>query len=50
MFNYIQFIAYLKKKNPIDYTGLESYVFDSFNAQDWQWFPIYKVRRGMNLV
>lgn len=32
MFNYILFIAYLKKKNPIDYTGIESYVYQSYNS------------------
>lgn len=41
MFNYILFIAYLRKKNPIDYTGAESYVYESYLEQDWVWFPIY---------
>lgn len=45
MFNYIMFIAYLRKKNPIDYTGAESYVFDSYVEHNLQWFPIYKVFR-----
>ena len=44
MFNYILFIAYLKKKNPIDYTGIESYVYECYNSQNLTWFPIYKVR------
>ena len=46
MFNYIMFLAYLKRKNKIDLTGSESYVWQMYQDEDPRWFPIYMRRVG----
>lgn len=43
IFDYIFFLAYLQEKPELEYTGLESYVFEKFSDQNNTWFPIYKV-------
>jgi hypothetical protein len=39
MWNYVNFIAYLNKKDPNDYNGIEQYVFEKINKNDLTWFP-----------
>ena len=40
--NYVFFIAYLKKKNITDLTGTESYVFDLYSQKSLEWLPVKK--------
>eukprot|EP00347_Sterkiella_histriomuscorum_P006717 403351704 len=43
IYDYIFFLAYLKEKPELEYTGLESFVFEKYSEQNNTWFPIYKV-------
>mmetsp|Transcript_22209 Transcript_22209/g.19037 ORF Transcript_22209/g.19037 Transcript_22209/m.19037 type:complete len:420 (-) Transcript_22209:169-1428(-) len=42
MWNYLFFIAYLKNKEETDYTGIESYISDKLNDNNFSWFPLHK--------
>lgn len=42
MWHYLFFIVYLKDKNPVEYTGIESYVSEKLKNNDIYWFPIQK--------
>jgi len=42
MWNYVFFIAYLKSKDPTDYTGIESYIAAKIADSDLSWFPLHK--------
>jgi len=42
MWNYVNFIAFLKEKDPTDYTGIESYIEDKLKEGDVSWFPLNK--------
>lgn len=33
----------MKEKPELEYTGLESFVFEKYSEQNNTWFPIYKV-------
>ncbi len=39
IFNYVRFLAFLNRKDPNDYTGLESYVASKLRALDFSWIP-----------
>ncbi len=43
IYDYIFFLAYLQEKPELEYTGLESFVFEKFTDSNNSWFPIYKV-------
>jgi len=40
MWNYLFFIVYLQDKDPVEYTGIESYVSEKLKNNDIYWFPI----------
>lgn len=40
MWNYLFFIVYLQEKDPVEYTGIESYVSEKLKNHDIYWFPI----------
>ena len=42
MWNYLFYIAYLKDKDPTEYTGIESYVADKVDKDEIGWFPTGK--------
>lgn len=42
LWNYLFYIVYLKKKDPIDYNGTESYIYEKYEKDDISWFPIGK--------
>ncbi|EAR98945.2 MIR domain protein (macronuclear) [Tetrahymena thermophila SB210] len=44
MWNYVNFIAYLRTKDPTDLSGIESYVMSKLEMNDVTWFPINKAR------
>ncbi|EGR30673.1 MIR domain protein [Ichthyophthirius multifiliis] len=44
MWNYIKFIAYIQWKQPTEYTGIESYIFEKWQNNDLSWFPLNKAR------
>lgn len=37
IWNYLNFIAYLRHKHPTTYTGIETYVADKLEANDISW-------------
>lgn len=37
--NYVYFIAFLKDKDPGEYTGIESYIREKLDNSDLTWFP-----------
>ncbi len=37
MWNYLNFIAYLRYKDPNDYTGIESYISEKLDLEDTTW-------------
>jgi hypothetical protein len=41
-------LAYLQEKPELEYTGLESFVFEKYSDHNNTWFPIYKGSRGGN--
>ena len=43
IFSYVRFLAFLRRKDPHDYTGLESYVAAKNRAFDFSWIPRYHV-------
>lgn len=42
MWNYLFFIAYLKYKDPNEYTGIEQFVWQKIERKDLNWFPFNK--------
>lgn len=42
IWNYLFYIYYLKKENPIEFSGIHSYVFNMLKKDDIFWFPIGK--------
>ena len=40
MWNYLFFIAYLNKKDPTEYNGVESYVRNMLHNEDLNWVPV----------
>lgn len=42
MWNYLFYIAYVREKEPTEYTGIESYVADQLERNEIQWFPYYR--------
>lgn len=42
MWNYVNYIAYLKEKDSTDYTGIESYISEKLEENDVSWFPSHK--------
>ena len=48
IYHYVFFLAYLKQKPELEYTGLESYVFEKSEEKNNQWFPIYKIGSHSN--
>ena len=40
MWNYLYFLYSLKKKEPTDYTGIESYVSNQLSTDELGWMPI----------
>lgn len=42
MWNYLFYIAYIREKEPTEYTGIESYVADQLDRNEIQWFPYYR--------
>ena len=40
LWNYLYFLYSLKKKDPMEYTGIESYVSAQILADDITWIPI----------
>ncbi len=38
MWNYIKFIAYIQWKEPTEYTGIESYIFEKWENNDLSWY------------
>ncbi|EGR27735.1 MIR domain protein [Ichthyophthirius multifiliis] len=40
MWNYVYYISYLYQKDPTEFSGTESYIFDMIENQDSSWFPI----------
>ncbi|CAD8103545.1 unnamed protein product [Paramecium sonneborni] len=49
MWNYMFFMAYLKYKDPTDYTGIEQYVWEKIQKKDLTWFPFNKARELQGL-
>ncbi|CAD8132784.1 unnamed protein product [Paramecium pentaurelia] len=49
MWNYVFFMAYLKYKDPTDYTGIEQYVWEKIQKKDLTWFPFNKARELQGL-
>ncbi|CAD8059333.1 unnamed protein product [Paramecium primaurelia] len=49
MWNYVFFMAYLKYKDPTDYTGIEQFVWEKIQKKDLTWFPFNKARELQNL-
>ena len=39
MWNYLFYLAYLEWKEEGEYTGIESYVNNKTNNEDYSWFP-----------
>ena len=37
--SYMLFLGYLKAKDPTEFTGVESYVWDQYEKKDLQWLP-----------
>ena len=43
MWNYVFFLAYLQDKDDTEYTGIESYIDEKLEKQDFtSWFPFHK--------
>lgn len=42
MWNYIFYIVHLQTKDPTEYTGVESYVWDKFDQDDITWLPLHR--------
>ena len=42
MWNYLFYIAYVREKEPTEYTGIESYVADQLARKEILWFPFNK--------
>jgi hypothetical protein len=42
MWNYIFYLSHIKNKKETDYTGIESYVNDKYDAMEISWFPTGK--------
>ena len=42
MWNYVNFYAYLKYKDPTEFTGIESFLWKQINTNDVTWFPFRK--------
>ena len=42
MWNYVFYIIHLKMKDPTEYTGVESYVWDKYDKEDISWLPLHK--------
>lgn len=40
MWNYLFYIAYIKDKRKVNFTGIETYVFNCMKNKDISWFPI----------
>lgn len=37
MWNYVNFIAYLRAKEVTEYTGIESFIYEKLEANDVTW-------------
>ena len=44
IWNYFYYIVHLKLKDSINYTGIESLIFDKLENDDISWFPIGKAQ------
>ncbi len=44
MWNYLFFMGYIEKKNPLDYDGTESYIANNLKKKNTSWFPINKAK------
>ena len=44
MWNYTRFIGYIKWKNPIDYSGVESCVAKKLQENDISWIPFNRAK------
>mmetsp|Transcript_35853 Transcript_35853/g.35476 ORF Transcript_35853/g.35476 Transcript_35853/m.35476 type:complete len:858 (-) Transcript_35853:45-2618(-) len=42
MWNYLFYIIHLKFKDPTEYTGVESYVWEKYDKEDISWIPLHK--------
>jgi len=42
MWNYINFIAYLRYKDKTEYTGIEDYISDLVEENNEKWIPFHK--------
>ena len=42
IWNYLFYIYYIKKENPTEFTGVDSYVYEMLRKEDIFWFPIGK--------
>ena len=42
MWNYIFYIIHLQRKDPTEYSGLESYVWEKYEEEDISWLPLHK--------
>ncbi|CAD8068825.1 unnamed protein product [Paramecium sonneborni] len=49
MWNYVFFMAYLRYKDPTDYTGIEQFVWEKIQRKDLTWFPFNKARELQDL-
>jgi len=42
VWNYLYYMVYLNMKDPLEYNGTESYVYDKYDRNDLSWFPIQR--------
>ena len=42
MWNYIFYIIHLQTKDPTEYSGVESYVWEKYQDEDISWLPLHK--------
>ena len=42
MWNYLFFLVYLNHEDETDYSGLETYVHDSYKSENLEWIPTNK--------
>ena len=50
MWNYLFFLAYLSKKDPNEFTGIESYIQEKIENNDLNWFPFNKARELKDFI
>lgn len=42
LWNYLYYIYHLQAKDQTEYNGIESYIIDQYNNEQYDWFPLLK--------